>query len=156
MAIFEMRSIDGKSKPFNLDTNKQYESKSQAASVIYREVHSDDSITKKRAAFLRRVIAELDMSIAGGSTYHHNKQKAERGENEYAFNIATNKKAALRKQAEKVAQAEEISHERWQVVMKDTRAIVNSFKGRVAAQAFNKSQKAAGVKTVMVDSQKAA
>lgn len=45
---------------------------------------------------------------------------------------------------------------RWHVVVQDSRAIVNTFGSRAAAQQFNKDQKQSGANTVVTDSQKAA
>jgi len=163
MSIFEMRKTEVKGKiievPFHITTKKQYNSKSQAATVIYREVQADESLVTKhrRAAFLNRVAVELHLGEAGGSTYYYNKQRAERGEDEYGCNKNTNKKAQLRKKAaNKKAKTtvEECAIERWQVVMKDTKALVKSFSTRTEAQTFNKAQKANGKNVQWIDGNK--
>ncbi len=167
MSTFEMRKVESNGKefmrPYNTKTQKQYKSKSQASTVIYREVQADESINSKhrRAEFLNRVSVELALGKHGGSTYYHNEQRLERGDPKFGFNSAANKKAALRKKAEKSTkrsepEIEECPLERWQVILKDTRSVLDSFTSRTAAQKFNKEQKAAGIKSVMWDSNKKA
>lgn len=166
MRTFEIRTVDVegemKERPVDIATGRVYGSKSQVAGYIFDEVVSDESIEPKhqRGAYINRCKAELNMTSHGASTYFYNKRKKAAGGDEYEHNknSAAKKKAAEAAQETPVveeAQSEAELH-RWRVVLKDTRAIVDSFTGRKAAQKFNKEQKAAGVQTVMVDGEKEA
>ena len=174
ITTFEMREFDSTKngeattimKPVRLATDdlpeKVYESKNQAADVIFREVTADESIEKPRAEFIARCMSMLNLSKPGGSTYYHNKQKKAKGEPEFQFNLAANKKAFDRKREEKelADQTEEVSTEeakeilRWQVALKDSRMLVESFAKRDQAQLFNKQQKAEGKSTCVIDKNK--
>lgn len=171
MAKFEIRDVqvEGSDKtekrPVNTETGRVMFSKSQAATVIFREEsENQDAEGSLRKRFMARVMDELQMGSSGANTYYYNEVNQSKGEYKYKHNKAS----ALRKKEREAEQTtEEVTDQqveqtqdesgevhRWQVVLKDTRELLDSFTTRKAAQSFNKEQKAAGVETVMVDGEK--
>jgi len=173
MTTFKMETqeIRGQDKQVyvNIHTGRVMESKSQASTTIFREEQkNEDGEGSLRKRYMARVIAELGMSKPGASTYYYNELEQDRGGYKYKHNKNSTdrknaaeaaKKEATETQAPTVeapVQQDDVEVHRWQVVLKDTRELVESFTGRKAAQDFNKDQKAAGKQTVMIDGNKAA
>lgn len=165
MAKFEIQNIEVEGKveqrPVDIETGRVCFSKSQAATIIYREVMADSEAEgSPRGRFIARAMVELELSKHGANTYFYNERQQANGEYKYKHNknSAERKKSreTVEASVEAVEEAAPVEVHRWQVVLKDTRALVDSFTTRTAAQQFNKEQKAAGKETVMVDGEKAA
>lgn len=171
MAKFEIQTqtVEGVEKEVyvNTETGRVIQSKSHASEMIFREEAAKDADTEEkslRQRYIARVTSEIGLSAKGAATYYQNEKNRERGEDKYKHNKASRVRAKQREEAAKAkeekveevnTQAEEAKEiHRWQVVLKDTRELVDSFTGRKAAQDFNKAQKAAGKQTVMVDGNK--
>lgn len=170
MATYQMQEVEVEGKkemrPVDTKSGRVMFSKSQASTAIYRqEVENEDGEGSLRQRYIARVMDELGMSKSGASTYFYNEREQASGGYKYKHN----KNSAERKKAKEaeakateeatVEQAEQKTEEakevhRWQVVLADTRELVDSFTGRAAAQKFNKEQKEAGKATVMVDGNK--
>lgn len=166
----ETRNIEGVEKEVyvNTETQRVIMSKSHASEMIFREEMAKDAASEEKSVrqrYIARVMSEIGLSKNGAATYFQNEKNRDRGEDKYKHNKASRVRAKQREDAnkskeEQTAKVEEKATEeakeihRWQVVLKDTRALVDSFTGRKAAQEFNKEQKAAGVETVMVDGNK--
>lgn len=166
MAKFEIQNVEVEGKteerPVDTSTGRILFSKSQAATIIYREeVANEDAEGSLRKRFMTRAMEELELSKHGANTYYYNERQQANGEYKYKHN----KNSAERKKAQQaeeapveapVAEEAPVEVHRWQVVLKDTRDLIDSFTTRTAAQNFNKEQKAAGKDTVMVDGNKKA